>query len=71
VVGDHGTALGKSPQDHDLRWLEKGLRSHGGMAEQEVLFALNKPVRATYRQRLNPTLRNFDIVDFVLNGVEC
>jgi phosphonoacetate hydrolase len=70
VIGDRGTALGKSPAEHDLSLLEGGLRSHGGLAEQAVLFTLNRPLKAAYRQQLTTGLRNFDIFDFALNGVE-
>lgn len=70
VIGDRGTALGKAPEAHDLSLLEGGLRSHGGMAELDVLFALNKPVTPLYRERLAQELRNFDIFDFALNGVD-
>ena len=70
MVGDHGTALGKSPEEHDLSLLVGGLRSHGGIAEQDVLFTLNRPLKAAYRQRMAAGLRNFDIFDFALNGVE-
>jgi phosphonoacetate hydrolase len=70
VIGDRGTALGKSPEEHDLSLLDGGLRSHGGLAEQAVLFTLNRPLKAAYRQRLAAGLRNFDIFDFALNGVE-
>ncbi|MEE8292434.1 MAG: phosphonoacetate hydrolase [Candidatus Tectomicrobia bacterium] len=70
VVSDHCTAIGKSPAEHDLSLLEGGLRSHGGIAEQEVLFALNRPLQSAYKQKLSPALRNFDLFDFALNGVE-
>ena len=70
VIGDRGTALGKSPEEHDLSLLEGGLRSHGGLAEQAVLFTLNRPLKAAYRQQLAAGLRNFDIFDFALNGLE-
>jgi phosphonoacetate hydrolase len=61
--------LGKAPKDHDLSLLDGGLRSHGGLAEQEVPVLLNKPLHPTYSQRLAPTLRNFDLFDLALNGV--
>lgn len=70
VTGDRHTALGKAPQDHDLSLLEGGLRSHGGLGEQDVPFVLNRPLRAAYQQRLGPGLRNFDIFEFALNGIE-
>jgi phosphonoacetate hydrolase len=68
VVSDHRTALGKAPEDHDLSLLEGGLRSHGGLAEQEVPFVLNTPLSLPYRQRVSSPLRNFDLFDFALNG---
>ena len=70
VTGDRHTVLGKAPQDHDLSLLEGGLRSHGGLGEQEVPFVLNRPLCAAYAQRLDPGLRNFDLFEFALNGIE-
>jgi phosphonoacetate hydrolase len=69
ITGDRHTVLGKAPQDHDLRLLEGGLRSHGGLGEQAVPFVLNRPLQTAYKQRLGPALRNFDIFEFALNGV--
>jgi phosphonoacetate hydrolase len=69
VISDRHTALGKVPEEHDLSLLEGGLRSHGGLAEQDVPFVLNKPLNETYRQRLTSELRNFDMFEFALNGV--
>jgi phosphonoacetate hydrolase len=68
VVGDRHTVLGKAPEDHDLSLLQGGLRSHGGLAEQEVPFVLNTPLTTSYRQRASENLRNFDVFDFALNG---
>jgi phosphonoacetate hydrolase len=70
VTGDRHTALGTAPQEHDLRLLDGGLRSHGGLGEQEVPFVLNKPLRAGYAQRLGARLWNFDLLEFALNGIE-
>lgn len=70
VISDRHTVLGKAPEEHDLSLLAGGLRSHGGLAEQAVPLVLNCPVHTAYQQRLTPTLRNFDLFDFVLNGVE-
>jgi len=67
VVGDRDTVLGKAPEEHDLSLLDAPLRSHGGLAEQTVPFVLNRPVRPAYAAR--PTLRNFDVFEYVLNGV--
>jgi phosphonoacetate hydrolase len=68
VISNRCTVLGKAPQDHDLSLLDGGLRSHGGLTEQEVPFVLNKPLNSTYSQRLAPGLRNFDLFEFALNG---
>ena len=71
VVGTADTALGKRPEEHDLSQLDKGLRSHGGLAEQEVPFVLNAPLRPAYHQRLKQSPpRNFDLFDYLLNGTE-
>jgi phosphonoacetate hydrolase len=73
VVSTRDTALGKSPAEHDLTQLSGGLRSHGGIAEQRVPFVLSAPLSAAYRARAaDPAarLRNFDLFDFALNGVD-
>ena len=72
VLGDANTAIGASRAEHDLSGLAgHRLRSHGGLGEQRVPFILSRPLTAAYR-RIAATrrLRNFDILDFVLNGVE-
>jgi phosphonoacetate hydrolase len=72
VLGDEHTAIGASRAEHDLSGLAgHRLRSHGGLGEQLVPFILSRPLSAEYR-RIAATrrLRNFDIFDFVLNGVE-
>jgi len=35
-----------------------------------VLFTLNRPLKPAYRQQAAAGLRNFDMFDFALNGVE-
>ncbi len=61
--------LGKTPEAHDLSQLGGVLRSHGGLAEQEVPFVLNAPLGEDYRRRAEAGgLRNYDIFDFALNG---
>jgi len=69
VMSDAHVVLGKSPGAHDLSLLKEPLRSHGGLAEQRVPFEVSAPVSATYRERAGQGLRNFDIFDYVLNGV--
>ena len=69
VVGDVHTVLGKSPEAHDLTLLTEPLRSHGGVSEQTVPFVINRPLRPDAARRAGD-LRNFDMFDYVLNGVE-
>jgi phosphonoacetate hydrolase len=71
VIGETHTVLGKSPEEHDLSLLEEPLRSHGGVSEQTVPFVINRPLADAHRERLAHTddLRNFDLFDYVLNGV--
>lgn len=44
AVGDRNTALGTTPDRHDLSQLDVPLRSHGGLTEQDVPFIVNRPV---------------------------
>jgi len=71
VIGAVHTVLGKSPEEHDLSLLEEPLRSHGGVAEQTVPFVINRPLAEDHGRRLAGAedLRNFDLFDYVLNGV--
>ena len=58
--------------EHDLSGLAgHRLRSHGGLGEQLVPFILSRPLTPEYR-RIAETrrLRNYDIFDFALNGVD-
>jgi phosphonoacetate hydrolase len=72
VLGDANTAIGASRAEHDLSGLSgHRLRSHGGLAEQRVPFILSRPLTDEYRHRAETRrLRNFDIFDFALNGVQ-
>jgi phosphonoacetate hydrolase len=69
VVGDRHTVLGKSADAHDLSLLKEPLRSHGGPTEETVPFIVNRPLSAAYVTGKRE-LRNFDIFDGVLNGVD-
>jgi phosphonoacetate hydrolase len=71
VLGDSNTAIGAGRAEHDLAGLAgHRLRSHGGLGEQPVPFIVSRPLTGEY-QGIAATrrLRNFDIFDFVLNGV--
>jgi phosphonoacetate hydrolase len=47
------------------------LRSHGGLDEQRVPFILSRTLNTNYQLiAKSRRLRNFDIFDFALNGVE-
>jgi phosphonoacetate hydrolase len=72
VLGDNNTAIGASHAEHDLSELAgHRLRSHGGLGEQRVPFILSRPLTLEYRHRAETgPLRNFDIFDFALNGVQ-
>jgi phosphonoacetate hydrolase len=71
VTGDRNTVLGSTVAEHDLAGLAgHRLRSHGGRSEQRVPFLLSHPLNAAYRDKAQGRLRNFDIYDFALNGVE-
>jgi phosphonoacetate hydrolase len=72
VLGDAETAIGAARAGHDLSALAgRRLRSHGGPAERRVPFLVSHPLAAEYERRAAARqLRNFDIFDFVLNGVE-
>ena len=69
VVGDRHTVLGKSAEAHDLSLLGEPLRSHGGPTEETVPFIINRPLSAAWAAG-REELRNFDMFDCVLNGVE-
>ena len=64
--------IGASRAEHDLTGLHgHRLRSHGGLSEQIVPFIVSHPVNEKYRSlAATRRLRNFDIFDFALNGVQ-
>src|ERR1700730_2345747 len=72
ALGDENTAIRASREEHDLSGLAgHRLRSHGGLGEQPVTFILSRPLTREYRHiAASRQLRNFDIFDFALNGVE-
>jgi phosphonoacetate hydrolase len=72
AIGRRDTVIGATRAEHDLSLLVgHRLRSHGGIAEQPVPFIVSKPLNEPYRQRVRSRrLRNFDIFEFALNGVD-
>jgi phosphonoacetate hydrolase len=72
VFSDRRTVVGARREDHNLDQLAgHRLRSHGGLGEQKVPFLLSRPLNAEYQRRaIERPLRNYDIFDFALDGVE-
>lgn len=68
VCGGRDVVLGRTPQWHDLKALEGGLRSHGGRYEEMVPFLLSHPLIPAFAARAKADVRNFDIFDFTCNG---
>jgi len=64
VVSERSVALGSAAAKHDLSGLDAPLRSHGGLAEQQVPLVLNRRIAALDTNR---RWRNFDAFDWVLN----
>ncbi len=71
VVAGPGVALGATAQEHDLSALAgQRLRSHGGTSEQKVPFILSHRLDPDFGARAAAGLRNFDIFDYAINGVQ-
>jgi len=70
VISDAQTCIGTTPAAHDLSALAGSrLRTHGGLAESQVPFILNRPLNDAYAARAaRGGLRNFHIFDFAING---
>ena len=66
VVSERLTAIGTSPDRHDLSQLDVPLRSHGGLSEQRVPLIANRPAGALPARRW----RNFDAFDLALNHLQ-
>lgn len=72
IISDRGTVLGKSKATLDLSELGgRRLRSHGGLADRNVYLIFSRPLSPTYANiALSRQLRNFDVFDFALNGLQ-
>jgi phosphonoacetate hydrolase len=68
VCAGRDVVLGRTPDWHDLKALEGGLRSHGGRYEEMVPFLLSHPLVPSFATRAKADVRNFDIFDFTCNG---
>ena len=70
VISGRDVVLGRTPEYHDLKAIEGGLRSHGGRYEEMVPFVFSRPLKPEYAARAAADPRNFDIFDFTLNGLQ-
>jgi phosphonoacetate hydrolase len=68
VMSGRDVVLGRTPDWHDLKAIEAGLRSHGGRYEEMVPFALSEPLKPVYLAKAQADPRNFDLFDFTCNG---
>jgi phosphonoacetate hydrolase len=64
VLSERLTVLGSAAGNHDLSGLTVPLRSHGGASEQKVPLMFNRRLTGVDGAR---RLRNFDVIDLVLN----
>ena len=69
VLSGRDVVVGRSPEHHDLSLLKGGLRSHGGRYEEMVPLVISHRLSDGYIARANADPRNFDIWDFVCNGL--
>ena len=70
VMSAADMALGRSPEYHDLSQLDRPLRSHGGRFETQVPFIFSGPLNDEYTAKSEKDPRNFDVFDYVCNGIE-
>lgn len=68
VCSGRDVVLGRTPEYHDLKAIEGGLRSHGGRYEEMVPFVFSHPLKPEYAARARADVRNFDLFDLVTNG---
>jgi phosphonoacetate hydrolase len=69
VCSGRDVVIGRTPDWHNLKVLEGGLRSHGGRYEEIVPFAFSAPLKPQYAAKAKGDPRNFDIFDFLCNGL--
>ena len=69
VLSTRDYVIGRTPEHHDLGQLAGQLRSHGGRYEEMVPMLLSLPLNEAYYRKSQGDPRNFDIFDFVCNGV--
>jgi phosphonoacetate hydrolase len=64
VIAERSVVIGGAEAKHDLSGLDAPLRSHGGLAEQQVPLIMNRSFARLDSER---RWRNFDAFDWVLN----
>jgi len=69
VLSGRDVVIGRSPEHHDLGVRGGSLRSHGGRYEDMVPFIVSYPLTPEFVRRARGDVRNFDIYEFVCNGV--
>ena len=69
ILSGRDVVIGRTPGHHDLEAVRDGLRSHGGRYEEMVPFILSEKINAEYSCKTGD-LRNFDIFEFTLNGIQ-
>jgi len=70
VMSAADTVVGRSPKYHDLSKLDRPLRSHGGRFETMVPFIFSGPLNAEYTTKAANDPRNFEVFDYICNGIE-
>lgn len=68
VCSGRDVVIGRTPDWHNLKALEGGLRSHGGRYEEMVPLFFSHLLRPEYQAKAQADPRNFDIFDFTCNG---
>lgn len=69
VAAGRSLTLGRTPEWHDLKSVEQGLRSHGGRYEEMVPLIVSRPLKPGHLRLAQGDVRNFDVFDFVCNGL--
>jgi phosphonoacetate hydrolase len=71
LLSDRSTVLGRTADWHDLSQVKTGLRSHGGLHERAVPLVCNRRLKPEYARRLESgAANNYDLLDFLCNGIE-
>ncbi len=69
VLSGRDVAIGRTPAHHDLSAVRGGLRSHGGRYEEMVPLLVSAELKPAHLRYAQADPRNFDVFDFVVNGV--